>query len=100
MINKQYDNLIKPEPGFILSIDILSIDDANSIVTDRPLKANRTKKCGVTPPRISARRQLYDSTGMTNMSTLMMKLAIPVPLPIPLSPASGRKGKRERQFSR
>jgi len=95
MINKQCDNLIKPEPGFILSID-----DANSIVTDRPLKANRTKKCGVTPPRISARRQLYDSTGMTNMSTLMMKLAIPVPLPIPLSPASGRKGKRERQFSR
>jgi len=78
MINKQCDNLIKPEPGFILSIDILSIDDANSIVTDRPLKANRTKKCGVTPPRISARRQLYDSTGMTSMSTLMMKLAIPV----------------------
>jgi len=78
MINKQCDNLIKPEPGFILSIDILSIDDANSIVTDRPLKANRTKKCGVTPPRISARRQLYDSTGMTSMSALMMKLAIPV----------------------
>jgi len=78
MINKQCDNLIKPEPGFILSIDILSIDDANSIVTDRPLKANRTKKCGVTPPRISARRQPYDSTGMTSMSALMMKLAIPV----------------------
>jgi len=73
MINRQCDNLIKPEPGFILSID-----DANSIVTDRPLKANRTKKCGVTPPRISARRQPYDSTGMTSMSALMMKLAIPV----------------------